>query len=786
MIVVKRDVNGMREIKISVRNLVEYVLRSGDIDNRFQSMSRAVEGTLAHQKVQGLYKDKDLKEVTLKHQVQVGETLFLVEGRADGILFVDEGVVVDEIKSTTRNLNEVGEGMNLRHWAQAICYGYFYGLQNELSEIIVQLTYFHLETEETRKIRRILTFGETESFFLDLLQKYTNWASLTFSWKEERNLSIMGLEFPFPKYRRGQRDLAVAAYKTIKEGKTLFAQAPTGIGKTMSVLYPAIRMMGEDSIEKIFYLTAKTITREIPLYSMEILEGRGLKAKTLVITAKEKVCLNDQVKCNPKDCPYAKGHFDRVNNAIMDIFKNENFLKRRTVLEYSRKHQVCPFEFQLDISLFSDVIICDYNYVFDPQVYLRRFFDIEKGEYVFLVDEAHNLVDRSREMFSTSIEKSTLLNARRIVKEKDSKLYKALYGIIKIINEHKNNHPVQEGYYQKEEISDLYFPIKRTLASMENFLMDKRDAEGYDDILELYFQLTSFIKISDLYDESFVTTLEEKSGDVQLRLFCVDASGHLRRALKRGISAIFFSATLTPMDYFMNLLGGGGKDYHIRLKSPFPRNNLGLMVRGNLSTRYRDREDTYLEITEMIHGFVTSKKGNFMVFFPSYAYMNRVYEVFVDNHPEIRTLIQRGAMNEKEREEFLESFQEGENLVAFAVLGGVFSEGIDLSGDRLIGAVIVGVGMPQIGFERNIIRDYFDHNLGQGFHYSYTYPGMNKILQAVGRVIRTEDDRGTVLLIDDRYLQGTYTSLMPPEWKGYHKVWDMKSQMDYIRSFWEV
>ncbi|WP_422486872.1 ATP-dependent DNA helicase [Gudongella sp. DL1XJH-153] len=774
-----------RQVKISVRNLVEYVLRSGDIDNRFQSMSRAVEGTLAHQKVQGSYGEKDLKEVTLKHQIQVGETLFLVEGRADGILFDEEGVVVDEIKSTARDLKEVGDGINLRHWAQAICYAYFYGLHNELPEIIVQLTYFHLETEETRKIRRTLTFSETEQFFLDLLQKYINWASLTFSWKEERNSSIMNLDFPFPKYRRGQRDLAVAAYKTIKENKALFAQAPTGIGKTMSVLYPAIRVMGEDSIEKIFYLTAKTITREIPLYSMQLLQERGLKAKTLVITAKEKVCLNDQVKCNPKDCPYAKGHFDRVNDAIMDIFKNENFLKRDTILDYSRKHQVCPFEFQLDISLFSDVVICDYNYVFDPQVYLKRFFDMEKGEYVFLIDEAHNLVDRSREMFSASLEKSVLLNARRIVKDIDPKLYKALYGIVKIINEYKNNHLTGEGYYQREEIIDLYFPIKRALAGMESFLMERREAQGYDDILDLYFQLTSFIKISDMYDDSFVTTLEERSGDVLLRLFCVDASGHIRRALKRGISAVFFSATLTPMSYFMNLLGGGEEDYNIRLKSPFPRKNLGLMIRGNLSTRYKDREDTYREIMGMIQSFVTSRKGNHMIFFPSYVYMNRVYEEFVDNYPQMRTLIQRGAMNEKEREEFLESFKDGENLVAFAVLGGVFSEGIDLSGDRLIGAVVVGVGMPQIGFERNIIRDYFDHNLGQGFHYAYTYPGMNKVLQAVGRVIRTEDDRGTVLLIDDRYLQGTYKKLIPPEWKDYGKVWDLESQVEYLREFWE-
>lgn len=774
----------VRQVKISVRNLVEYVLRSGDIDNRFQTMSRAVEGTLAHQKAQGLYHKNDLKEVTLKHQLQVEDTLFNIEGRADGILLGEELVIIDEIKSTTRDLDEIGDGINIRHWAQAICYGYIYAFQNELSEIQVQLTYFHLETEETIKIKRTLTYKETEEFFLDLLEKYIKWASLTFSWKEERNNSIKDLEFPFSKYRKGQRELAVAAYKTVKEGKLLFAQAPTGIGKTMSVLYPAIKVMGEESVEKIFYLTAKTITREIPLYSMELLEKNGLKAKTLVITAKEKICLNDQVKCNPKDCIYAKGHYDRVNEAIIDIFKNENFSKRETVLDYSRKHKVCPFEYQLDISLFSDVIICDYNYVFDPQVYLKRFFDLEKGDYVFLIDEAHNLVDRSREMFSANLEKSKLLNARKISKDQGPKLYKSLNGIIKIINHHLNNNEILDGYYQKEEIIDLYFPIKRTLANIESFLTDHRDASGYDDILDLYFQLTSFIKISDIYDESFVTTLEEKSGDLELRLYCIDASGHLRNALKRGLSAIFFSATLTPVDYFMNLLGGSDEDYNIRLKSPFPRNNLGLIIRGNLSTRYRDRENTYKEITGLIKDFVTSKKGNYMVFFPSYAYMNRVYEELMDKYPEITTLIQKGSMNEIEKEEFLESFEDGGQVLAFAVLGGIFSEGIDLSGDKLIGAVVVGVGMPQIGFERNIIKEYFDHSLGQGFHYAYTYPGMNKVLQAVGRVIRTEEDKGAVLLIDDRYNHGTYKGLMPLEWKGYQNVWDPDSQKQYLSKFW--
>lgn len=773
-----------RLIKISVRNLVEYVLRSGDIDNRFVSMSRAVEGTYAHQKVQKQYAKGDLKEVTLRHSMDQESFHFEIEGRADGILFTDDGIVVDEIKSTTRNLKEIGDSMNLRHWAQAICYAYIYAYQNSLSKIGIQITYFHLETEDKASFRQTLTFMEAENFFLDLLNRFILWAGLTFDWGDKRNQSIKTLEFPFPSYRKGQRELAVAVYKTIKEGRSLFAQAPTGIGKTMSTLYPALKVMGEDKIEKIFYLTAKTLTREVPRYSMELLKSRGLRAKTLVITAKEKICLNDEVKCNPKDCPYAKGHFDRVNDAIIELFDNEDFLTRDAIARYSEKHRVCPFEYQLDMSLWSDVIICDYNYVFDPQVYLRRFFEIEKGSYVFLIDEAHNLVDRSREMFSADLRKSELAEVKSLVKDRAPKLYKAINGVIKVINRESKREGIREGFYQREEITDLYFPIKKVLTVMEGYLTEQRDTEGYEKVLELYFNLTRFIRISDIYGDSFVTTLQESSKEILLRLFCVDASGLLRKAMQRGRSAIFFSATLTPMEYFMELLGGDKGDYHIRLSSPFPRENLGLMVQGDISTRYQHREDTHVDIRELIFEFVNAKKGNYLVFFPSYAYMNRVFELFMEAHPEVNALKQEGGMDEKARESFLAEFQLEDDLIAFAVLGGTFSEGIDLVGDRLIGAVIVGVGMPQLGFERNIIKDYFDHTLGEGFSYSYVYPGMNKVLQAAGRVIRTEEDRGAIILIDDRYLTNQYRGLIPPEWNGFKLIKRKGDMKLFLKGFW--
>lgn len=357
-----------------------------------------------------------------------------------------------------------------------------------------------------------------------------------------------------------------------------------------------------------------------------------------------------------------------------------------------------------------------------------------------------------------------MMGVRKIVKSFSMKLYDEIYKVVRIINEKTKINDVKDGYYQEQEIEELYFPIKRIVSLIEAYLVEKKGSIGYEEVIELYFELIGFIRISDLYDEDFVTTIEEIDKDIILTLYCVDASRNIREALKRGKSAIFFSATLSPMDYFMNLLGKVEGDYHIRLSSPFPKENLSITINSNISTKYKDRERTYKAIKDDIYQFIKAKEGNYIVFFPSYYYMNKVYEIFKEDYPSIYSIIQTASMNEDEKEAFLAEFNGGKDLVAFAVLGGTFSEGIDLVGELLIGAVVVGVGMPLVGFWRNIIKDYFDHTLGEGFHYAYTYPGMNKVLQAVGRVIRTEEDKGSILLIDDRYDKNLYRNLMPSEW----------------------
>ena len=772
-------------IKISVRNLVEFVLRSGDIDNSFMSTSRALEGTLAHQKVQKSYGQEYKAEVTLKHSIEYDQYTILLEGRADGIYTGTDGVIIDEIKSTTRKLEVIEEDYNHLHWAQAKCYGYIYAVQNNLKNIGIQLTYFQIESEETKKFIKMFTFKEIDEYFYNIVAMYIEWANLTFYWGEIRNNTIKNLAFPFDSYRRGQRELAVATYSTIKEGKNIFAQAPTGIGKTMSTLYPSIKSIGEGTASKIFYLTAKTITREIPKSSMDLMMKKGLRAKTLVITAKDKICSNDKVKCNPRDCKAAKGHYDRVNDAIMDIFHNEDLMTRDIVISYALKHNVCPFEFSLDISLWCDVIICDYNYVFDPQVYLRRFFETEGADYIFLIDEAHNLVDRSREMFSAEINKSSFLDIRELFVDKYPAIYKSINKCSRLMGKIKKDLGIDENYYQKEEITDLYYPFKRLITLMEPWLIEEKNNPEYEKVIEFYFNLIVFLKISDFYDEHYVTYIESAGRDLIFKVYCVDSSYLLSQALKRGRSAIFFSATLTPLDYHRDLLGGSNEDYDIKLSSPFPKENLMLMINDDISTKYKDREKTYLDIVENIEVFVNSKEGNYFVFFPSYVYMRNVYGLMIERNPMLNIIIQEGNMAETDREDFLQKFNNGNKVIAFAVMGGIFSEGIDLTGDRLIGAIVIGVGLPQICFERDIIKDYFNHNIGEGFEYAYVYPGMNKVLQAAGRVIRSEFDRGAILLIDNRYSNYRYKNLFPNEWGHFKRTWSKTHMETLLEEFWE-
>lgn len=775
-------------IKISVRSLVEFVLRSGDLVSTFVGSTRNTDAIKAHQKIQKSAPKEYKPEVTLSYTVEKEDIILQISGRADGIIEYEDNVIIDEIKTTTTPLEFVEEDYNEIHWAQAKSYAYIYSKEKEINTIDVQLTYYQMDTKEIKRFLKRYTFHELQEFFHGIVERYLHWARILRDNYEIRDEAIKNLEFPFKEYREGQRKLAVSVYKTIEEGKIIFAQAPTGIGKTAATLFPSIKALGQGHTSKIFYLTAKTITRTAAEKALNNMRDNGLKLKSVTLTAKDKICFRPNESCDPEKCEFAKGHFDRVNKAVEDIFKEEEF-SREIIEKYAEKHEVCPFEFSLDLANYADCVICDYNYVFDPRVHLKRFFAEGSTDCVFLIDEAHNLVDRGREMFSSEISKKEVLNLKKLTKNEAVGVSKKLNKINScMVNFKKMCEKNNNQYIQKEAPEEIIFLLMDFNYYAEKWLLENKNNEVSfkDELLDFYFKTLAFIRTYEDYDERYVTYGEKTYEDVKLKMFCLDPSYLLREAMKRGKASILFSATLMPMNYFIDILGGNGESYRMRLKSPFKKENLCLMVDDKVSTKYTMRELTYDRVVEDIESVIKVKKGNYLVFFPSYKYMNEVYIRFCDKNLEINTICQEIGMTEEERENFLQSFSEKnkENLVGFAVMGGVFSEGIDLTGDKLIGTIIVGVGLPQICLERNIISDYFKKTKGKGFEYAYMYPGMNKVMQAVGRVIRTEEDKGVVLLIDERFSRSSYKVLFPPEWSHGVISNGIKNIQRIIDVFW--
>lgn len=775
-------------IRISVRSLVEFILREGDIDNRVSgSMEKdaMLLGGKIHRKIQSRMGTNYTAEVPLKIQMPCDGFVLQIEGRADGVLKDDGKFLIDEIKGILLSLEHLEAPVPV-HLAQAKCYAYIYAVQNSLKCIDVQMTYCQMETEEIRRFCQEFEFQELQTWFQDLVTQYEKWAKFEIEWRNVRNDSIRQIEFPFP-YREGQRDLVASVYRTILRKKKLFIQAPTGVGKTMATVFPAVRAVGEGLGEKIFYLTAKTITRTVAEQAFSLLKEKGLLYKTITLTAKEKICFCEEAECNPDACPYAKGHFDRVNDAVFDLITHSGDWSREVLEEQAKKHMVCPFEMSLDVSNWADAVICDYNYAFDPQAHLKRFFsESGKGEYLFLIDEAHNLVERGREMYSASLYKEDLLEVRKLVKAEDPKLAKGLSECNQQFLELKRE---CEHYQILKSVSHIALKLMNVLSKLEDYLEECKDAEKKKRVLDFYFAVRSFLNIHDIMDENYVIFSEMmEDGRFQIKLFCVNPAVNLQNYLEQGNSTIFFSATLLPVHYYKKLLSVEKDDYAVYAHSSFPQENKFLFIGTDVSTRYTRRgESTYQRFARYIAVMAEQKKGNYMAFFPSYRFLEEVHTCFLEcvDH-EVDSICQVSYMDEEQREEFLEEFEQEreKSLVAFCVMGGIFSEGIDLTDDKLIGAVIAGTGLPQVCTEREILKQYFNAADMDGFDYAYLYPGMNKVLQSAGRVIRTESDRGVILLLDDRFREMRYREVFPREWQQY-QLGSVKNLEQEIRTFWE-
>ena len=782
-----------KSLSVSVRALVEYTLRSGDLVSEFQGASRAAEGSRIHRKIQKSRPEEYTAEVSIKHQYETADFTLEIRGRIDGVYTYPDRIVIDEIKSTTKDLTVLEQEEQPLHWGQLKCYAYLYALQEALTEIRGQLTYYHVDSGEIRELKRHFSFDELDVFFQDLIQRYLEWAATLEAWYKVRDTSIKTLDFPFASYRPGQRRMAESVYRAIRDKAQLLAQAPTGIGKTLAALFPAIKAIGEGETRKIFYLTARTTGRTVAEQSLEAQRSKGLRLKALTITAKDKVCFRPESACNGDECEFAKGYFDRVNDGVNGIFTQDCW-NRESIEKVARDFEICPFEFSLDLSLWADCIICDYNYAFDPRVFLKRFFLDVQEDYCFLIDEAHNLVDRSREMFSAEIRKQPFLEVRRALKERLPKLYKqmgqingCLLGYRKQCEEHPDRKLSREGHVRVEkDAPEVLLPLLRGfLKQAEIWLVQNIQSAFREELLDLYFEVNQFIRISENYDEAYVSCFEKEGGDLRLKLFCLDPSRLMAEALLRCSSAIFFSATLTPLDYFHSIFGCDESAGRMMLPSPFPPQHLCLLIANRISIYYHQREQTKDAVAQAIASAISAKTGNYLLFFPSYHYMRMIAESFAEHTPDFATIIQTPGMTEGEREDFLERFghENRETLAGFAVMGGIFGEGIDLVGDRLSGTVIVGVGLPGISPERELIKDYFSQSHGAGFEFAYLYPGINRVLQAAGRVIRSEHDRGVVLLIDQRFSTLRYTRLFPQEWQPV-KVRNTEQIENVVRQFW--
>ena len=866
-------------IKISVRNLVEFILREGDIDNRHgrtASPEAMWEGSRIHKRIQKSKGANYHAEVPLKIELSEGDYTLAIEGRADGIeitcdgerqpdfsdnfnyLAVEEGmhVTIDEIKGIYMNLDALDEPVGV-HRAQAMCYAYIYALQHDLAEISVQLTYCNLDTIELTKtaflgnlkyFRETFSFAELAEWFTRLTDEYKKWADFQFAWQNLRQASIKKLEFPYA-YRKGQKELASDVYRTIARRKNLFIQAPTGVGKTISTVFPAVKAVGEGLGDKIFYLTAKTITGTVAKEAFELLRTRGYQAKIIWLTAKEKLCLCEEMDCNPVHCPYAKGHYDRVNDAVYNLLQKEDVFTREVILEQAREYRVCPFEMSLDTATWADDIIGDYNYVFDPNVYLKRFFaEGTRGDYIFLVDEAHNLVERSREMYSASIYKEDFLAAKKLLKPYQEKHDRCAERVIRHLE--KCNRILLgykrecENYVVYENIGTLIFALTRLAADLDEYLQKSPDFPERREVNEFYLNLRNFMNIYELVDEHYVVYSEhEEDGRFKLKFYCVDPSLNLQERIDKGNATIFFSATLLPIQYYKSLLSTRRDNYAVYAQTAFSEEQRLLLFGNDVSSKYTRRgRAEYERIALYIEKTARAKQGNYMVFFPSYRMMQEVYDVFLEGgetdemrpqeyfpegaenaeivehpeeaeiaeHPEeaeiaehpndaenpgdaepcLWCMMQQTGMREAEREAFLQAFsgeaskRRGGSLVAFCVLGGIFGEGIDLKKEQLIGVVIVGTGLPQISNEREILMRYYDERAGAGFDYAYRFPGMNKVLQAAGRVIRTTEDVGVIELLDERFLKSDYRGLFPREWEQ-RRICNVNEVEQMLAEFWE-
>lgn len=795
-------------IELTVEELCLSQIVGEGIDNRQTHKrfhGRAADQSRVYERLHLSFGMRYYDRVELCNTCKLEEIQFTVSGYADGVLCGDNGYTVDEVRIASRN-KRYGALEEQYHRARLSVYAYFLCSAKKCESVEARHVFFDTEEGELEVRKDNVSRAELRDSYCSMLSELLWRARIIRDRALVRIPGAANAVFPYKTLRDSQSEMIKECYRDIKHGSRLFCQAPTGIGKTVSTLFPSVKCIGEGVADKVFYLTSKQSIRREAFSAMKKMNNAGVGLRTVIISSKESMCRNAAAKlrggrlssnCNPELCPYAAGYYDRARYALADLIASEDGYDQQTIIAVAEKHRVCPYELSLDLSELCDVIICDYNYVFSPTVYFKRYFEENREEkYVFLVDEAHNLPDRAREMFSSKIAKSDFESLLDLLGESSALSTPCL----SVISEFDNvGRLCEDDAKMTDDGGHVGFNVSRSLPEKlgealslfakkcDTWMRDNADHPAYEAIEDICFKIYEYGKISERYDRGYITFLTKSPNDVSVLLYCLDPADELSRALSRAHASVLFSATLTPTEYFADILGGGKKTVSVSFRSPFPSENLCVAIVDKISTRYEDREKSYKKISSCIAATVSARRGNYMVFFPSYGYMNEVKKIFAAKYPKVQIIEQSRNMNARQKEEFMSSFvDDGKLRVAFCVLGGSFSEGIDLPGDRLIGVICVGVGLPGLSSENNILRDYYDEKNGCGYDYAYTYPGMNSILQAIGRVIRTETDRGIAVLIDDRYAEPKYKTMFPSEWKGMKFAGNAQSLAEIASKFWEL
>ena len=774
-----------RNIVLSVHALVDSLLRKGDIDNRVFNRDTMLLGSAMHASYQKKQGREYLSEVPLKGTFEKENAIITLEGRADGIIVGGKCPIIDEIKSTVSDLDTFYEEQKEWHLGQAKCYALLYLMQNGGDEAEIQLTYLSQKTNEKKKRLWTFTRGELERDIDCLLDEFLKRENEVFAHLALRHESASKLSFPFASFRKGQKTMAKYIYATIKKGGFFFCEAPTGIGKTMSSLYPAMKSFGTTGLSKIFFLTAKSSGQESAEKALLTLIDKGLRIRFSTLSSKEAICLSKGKECNPDSCPFAKNYYSLLPLAREEALKRYVHLDKDSVTELAKDFGICPFELELDLSYESDVIICDYNYLIDPFVHLDRYFGenttIDPKGFFVLVDEAHNLIDRGRRAYSESLSLSECLLAKKALKGYPKKTLSLRIG--------KIQKALQETFIGKEESYTLPSFPENLAKGLERFLDTKKEFLKDETLPPLPKELNDFsrkcFRLQYLLENfpSLVPYASIAKKEKKVGLLCLDASPMLLDTFRKVKGAAFFSGTFSPIQYFIKSSLGLEDVPYLLLPSPFPKENFKLLLAPLISLRLKDRDKTLLEVASFLKSFVSSKKGNYFIYLPSFLYLAKLKEV-LSFREDADVFYQTENMGMEEKNEFLSHFQENpsKTTVGILVIGGSFGEGIDLPSDRLIGVAIVGTGMPQIGFENELLKEHFQEN---GFDYAYRNPGINKVMQAVGRLIRSEKDKGIALLFDDRYTQPAYREIYKRRWQDYEIVTSPQEVSEKAKEFYK-